>query len=131
MRFPLPRSVLALSLLAVIAVPACAQDEADFSDDTPVHHSAGPVVWCSADNPQNKEAYLSAPRRMHSTSRMAVWSLSGHFAQTVNARFGTHLVMSAPHCRVFQTAAESENARAAITAAAVRNGMTVRDPGIF
>ncbi|NHO33033.1 hypothetical protein [Acetobacter fallax] len=91
----------------------------------------GITAWCAAVNGERGELYLSAPRRLHSTSPMVVGSLSGHFAQTVNARFGTHLIMSASHCHAFKTAAASESARGALVTNASKQALVIRDPGIF
>ncbi|GEN62405.1 hypothetical protein [Acetobacter oeni] len=115
-------------ILLCVSRPVVAQD---FSDDVMETPSAGITAWCSASNGERGEFYLTAPRTLHSASPAVVGSLSGHFAQTVNARFGTHLIMSAPHCRVFRNAAASEAARAALVTRASKDALRIRDPGIF
>ncbi|NHN83602.1 hypothetical protein GOB93_02970 [Acetobacter musti] len=121
---------LAVLFLLSPVVKASAQDD-DFLPSGSPATRAGVTAWCTAENSERGEFYLSAPRRLLSSSPMAVGLLSGHFAQTVNARFGMHLAMNAPHCQVFRTAAASESARSAIVTGASKRSLTIRDPGIF
>lgn len=88
-------------------------------------------VWCGAANIDRQELYLSQTQRLKRSSYMALASMGGHFAQTLNARFGMRLAMNAPHCRSFHSAAAAENARMLETARARKNGLQIRDPGIF
>lgn len=113
----------------------------EFSDDSvldstneilPITKTAKmPVLWCSAANPDRGEFYLTQLRRMKSTSPVVIGSVSGHFAQTVNARFGMHLAMNMNHCNVFRSATTASAARATAIARAKKQALVVRDPGIF
>ncbi|NHN87579.1 hypothetical protein [Acetobacter conturbans] len=129
---------VAILLGLIGATPLNAQDaptDDPLADETdqyvPNITSRNVIVWCSALNGDRQEFYLSQMKRLKSTSPLAIGSMSGHFAQTVNARFGTHLAMNAPHCRSFRKAAAAESARMLEVGQAKKQGLSVVDPGIF
>ncbi|GEN58219.1 hypothetical protein [Acetobacter nitrogenifigens] len=119
-------------LLAIIAATPSTLTPAAIARDLSGNGAlSGDVVWCEAADGVAGHLYLSEPREVRSASPMVLGDLSGRFARTVNARYGMHLVTTAPHCRRFKTATESTSTRETLTAAVRKKGMDVVGLGIF
>lgn len=128
--------LMGLSFIYPVSIPVRAQESfpaLSSEDDTTLSQGArgGVFVWCSAANSERRELYISDVKRQPSGSGMAVNSLSGHFAQTMNARFGIHLAMNAQHCHMFRNSAAAQNARMILMAGARKSDLTVKNAGIF
>lgn len=91
----------------------------------------GVYAWCSAENGDRQQFYITQARKVTSGSPLALGSLSGHFAQTVNSRFGMHLIMTASHCASFRKREKAEAARAVAIMDAKKKDLVITDPGIF
>lgn len=127
---------MGLSFILPGGVPLMAQDSsaslnADDGSLTPQDVQKKSFVWCSAENGERQEFYISDVKIMPAANTMMVNSLGGHFAQTMNARFGLHLAMNAQHCHMFQNSAAAQNARSGAIAAVRKKSLTVRNAGIF
>lgn len=119
-------------LLAIIAATPSMLPPSATAQNLPRNGAlSGDIVWCEAADGMAGHLYLSEPREVRSASPMVLGDLSGRFARTVNARYGMHLVTTAPHCRRFKTATESASARETLTAAVSKKGMNVVGLGIF
>ena len=128
--------LIGLSVIFPAGIPVVAQDSfasMDAEDDplAPQHAQKSTFVWCSAENGERQEFYISDVRRLSVANNMTVSSLSGHFAQTMNARFGIHLAMNAQHCHMFRSSAAAQNARSIATAEVKKKNLTIRNAGIF
>lgn len=128
--------LIGLSFIFPAGVPVVAQDSfasMDAEDDplAPQNTQKSTFVWCSAENGERQEFYISDVRRLLVANNMMVSSLSGHFAQTMNARFGIHLAMNAQHCHIFRSSAAAQNARSIVTAEVKKKNLTIRNAGIF
>lgn len=122
--------VMGLSLIFPVGASLMAQESFD-PVDASQNTRKGIFCWCSAENGERQEFYISDVRRLSAANNMEIGSLSGHFAQTMNARYGIHLAMNAQHCHMFRSAAAAQNARSIVMTEVKKKDLTIRNAGIF